>query len=253
MIRARINILGIAICYYDSAADVHKVLFPFNDEHIVRFKIDGEIERPLAEEGRQVVINATPQDNSSQLDVGNFIDITGNGAHSGGVEVLSDWPERGLLLTINNASFRKDADTKCRYGLHEANGTPSSFGIIGYSGHYQVEGEMGIEIDISGSKVPIYGNRIPLQTGSTVTFDNTCRSNCTGNATNDQDADFKMIYSVVSDKDDPGRYLHLDRHPSEKPQTTKDFEMGVKNNNPELRQPGLPCNILVASDEKGLP
>lgn len=275
--QAKIKIDGIAICYFDAKTKAHKVIFPFDEHHVVFIKKDDAPQRVLAAKKRKVEINAQPPEDSipfSPENIKEFLDITSSYSHSAGIKPVTGWDDSAVHLTLSNATFVREDLTKCNFGLYEKKENEIEQKLaprrIIYNGSYVITAERSIEISISGRAIRDYESPVTLTDGSTVTISNRCEQ-C---LKSDQDADFRMIYEVIEDAAGNKKQFKMDRQNDQKPpQPVREFIsdktkikiieflarllkfpilVGIFNN-PEIRKEGLPCNIVGASDSKHLP
>jgi hypothetical protein len=268
MVTLKINIVGIAVCYFKESDNLFKVLFPFDTNHRVKLRA-GNIYMELGSPNCRVsVTNAETK--SEFPNFGGFLDITSPGKTHESVKTVEEWEKHGVLLGVTGAKFSELASTFCRFGLNDKRTGARALRemVIGYSGQLELKGsDIVMNVSSGSSTFPI---RISADTE--IVFDNSCLT-CPGE---NQSADFDMIYSVLEDKQDATKQFFLARHPDDMPKpspggTQGDMRIsalqpgeqvetipsigriGHVDNNPLRATAGLPCNIVVATNPEGLP
>jgi hypothetical protein len=260
MAKIAIIITGIALSYQKN--NLWKVLFPFNECHNIKFRYFTEDQWshppvPLASPNRRIEIR--PNMPTTAHSIGNyyndFIDFTGNYAHSGGLDLLN-WYDHGILLTIPNASFGVFEFTNTKCVLEENTSSPNLpvFGpaIVGYSAIAHIATSPQGYVDL----VQINGNEeTVLQRFNTDTylwFDNNCDQDT-------PDSDTYMLYSLVTGKGGDSNRFSSERDPADHPSpypfpgSEINFTSVRNTENSSVATDGVPCHKLRASKSDDLP
>lgn len=141
-------IKGLAICYHKDDG-VWRIIFPFDEDHIINFTLKktkilesaaenlGEfpLNRIVKEEttfqsislaaaNRRIsieTVNALIPDKLESGDFSEFIDMTANYSHFNGVKLKDNWQERGVLMTLPNATLFMEKSTLSSFILAPQN------------------------------------------------------------------------------------------------------------------------------------
>lgn len=265
---AKITILieGIALSYQKD--NRWKILFPFDDCHNIKFSYSSGSEDqdfgPLAKANRRIEIRTTGpviSTHSVGTYYNDFIDFTANYSHKDGLEMLPDWNQYGILLTIQNALFRLFEFTNTKSVLREVSGIvdPIVFGpeIVGYSAMAHIEtGEGGsvelVQID-DGVETPIKS----FSSDARLIFDNNCDEI-------NPNSDTEMLYQLVKGKDTDTQRFSSVRDPDDPHIAQPQFSpiqpqsqsiLGIDNTeNPPVASDddSVPCHKFRASKPDGL-
>lgn len=272
MAKIAIIITGIALSYQKD--DRWKILFPFNDCHDIKFSYSSGNEDydfgPLAKTDRQIEIRTTGPVTSTHS-VGtyydDFIDFTADYSHKDGLEILPDWNQSGISLTIQNALFRLYEFTNTKCVLREVSGIvdPIVFGpeIVGYSAMAHIEiGEGGavevVQID-DGVETLIES----FSSDALLIFDNNCDEIS-------RNSDTEMLYQLVKGKDTDTQEFSSVRDPDDLPialpqflsvkpegQSKKDIFLAeifnTENSAVASGDDSVPCHKFRASQSDDLP
>ncbi|HVE55343.1 MAG TPA: hypothetical protein VNB22_00845 [Pyrinomonadaceae bacterium] len=261
MVTVRIIIRGIALAYFKQGQDIWKVLFPFDDCHLVKFKLsENEAGVPLAGTGRQIRIRAENPTSAFEIgdNFGEFLDITSKHSHQNGIKPKGSLADKSVLLSIENAKFSVFEFTRCRFQLMDDENVTIPPKVIGYSGKAEITGEKVI-VEAEG----VSGFPKTFDQDGLIIFDNICPRNLEEQIgpdgeihmlAEDQPSDFEKLYEIVEDASEPDKKFVVDRDPTQKPGAVEAVFTGFSfQDNVVEGEPGLPCNIFVASVADSLP
>jgi hypothetical protein len=259
MASLKIKLCGIGICYEKD--DCWNVLFPVNQDHRLFFCFDAfkGIKVPLDTPGRvfEIVADSGPSPASGSLN--KLIDLTEKqsgknnpGLHTNGIKRQEHWRDYGVLLRVRGGIFHQGDTMFSRYMLTKNGKDHRPAEHFGYSAEIILPGRAGFLMTWSGR------GALPIAGTSQINFDNTC-PNC---PTDDDDADFSMVYKVIEDVDGHTEFK-LKRHPDDAPHpklvnkllgplSSFGPVLGILTN-PRVGDAGLPCNLVGASDSTSLP
>ena len=246
MAKFTIVIKGIAIVYHRDD-DVWKVILPFAGCHRVLFSYDNQRPRSFAQGG--VTIEFKADDPVSEFAEGNdydtFLDLTFARAHSKGIRRRGDWHDKGVLMTIPNASFSVFESNNSRYRLVDPNNTVVHDFDRMDMGYYGVA-----EIDARELTMTVTGYEEPwiFAQDTELLFDNECHGD---EVMTDQFGDIKLVYNILQDRNSPGSRFDTRRHQSDLPEPGK---AQGRNGNPKPDlEDGLPCHMVVVGSPGDLP
>lgn len=259
---AKVTIItkGIGLFYFKD--EMWKIMFPFDTNfssdvscHRVKFSFrkDGEADSEpvvLANPNRSLNIEvknaASGSLASAGSDIGEFLDLTADYAHSGGIKLIPDWHEKAVFISIPNAKFSVDKLTEDEFVLSE-NNQPKLVKKIGNTGMAEIELEATGNISIKNENgEEIFASEPEFD--YFLTFDNDCEKDKLLEST----GDFEMIYNLVEDKNDPGRKFEVSRYLGIMT-LTKNNEMVFMNNRVRSTVRGLPCHKVLIGNTNGLP
>jgi hypothetical protein len=228
LFQLKINLInnGLAIFYHKNDG-VWKVIFPFDNDHKINFSFkktkiiesaannDGEIEinKNIIEElvshpislsaaNREISIeaaNVLPPDSPESSDFSEFIDMTANYSHSGGVKLKDGWREHGVLMKVPDAIFFMEQSTSKEFMLRPQNSFIGvDLGTIGevVGGRIVLNdgGSLALKIDGKDLIPPI---NFEENADYTLIFDNDC---ATVNGMGKED--FSYYYNLLEDSAD---------------------------------------------------
>jgi hypothetical protein len=219
-----ILIVGVSIGYLD-AQNHYKIVFPFNDAHLLNLKInkDGKEDfrlDQLATENRRIIFEINPNNRPCVLDdsyITDFIDLTGEHLHNE-IRFLPDWRDRGVELDVVGATIFNGGNSEQTVQLVRVGGTRPihDFGIIGITPRASIELAEGENLTIRIFDGLNEVNSYSTQAGSTyiIEFDNDCKPMVEKLRTDVQPVfeamvrssttDFAMYYRVIEDAINPG-------------------------------------------------
>jgi hypothetical protein len=280
---AKITILieGIGLIY--EKADKWKVLFPFDSQHRVKFMwrvgVQDNIELLAMEDG-EINISVKYPENNHTVDTtifNSFFNI--KDVHENGLATKSDWNERGVLLSIPNATMSRRDETKSKFIVTKKGKKIKDLGSIGYNAKAEIDLKEGGSLTVEAKNADgVFFSRTFSGQDLTIMFDNDCP---TGLAT--EITDFAMLYSILEDiptnPQDPKRRFSIERHPDSKPKllfeinadsklklTTKSLSefssLAEKflinprqflNTNLKMGEVGVPCHMVISDKTEKLP
>ncbi len=242
---ASVNIIvkGIAVAYHKDDG-IWRILFPFGECHLVKFKTgedDPGIE--LAEEGRRIRI--TTEGAKSRFRTGtdydSFLDLTAEYSHSSGIKIKDNWNEKAVLMTIKNAEYSAYEYTNDKHLMARSNRITLSPQKIAYSSKIMIEADKVIvNVDGHDDFPKVFDN------DSTIIFDNDCQE-----GEHRKISDLEMVYNIVEDANKADEQCVVAKV-SEK--TGDEIQRGDFYGDPrDSFEGGLPCHVIVVSKSKNLP
>jgi hypothetical protein len=245
MATVNIIITGIAMTYHKEDG-IWKVLFPIGDCHEIKFKeSENEPGIALAQANRQIQITA--QNPSSEFEIADnysdFLDLTGEYAHSDGVRLKDDWSENAVLMSIGNAKLSVYKYTTTEHMMLKENRVTLPPTQIGYSAQAVINGE---RVVVNVDNHPEFPKT--FEEDCTLIFDNDC-----GEGDSREISDFDLVYKVVEGTD-----AAAERCVVTKVSDSVDvpIEVGtVFDKDDDSRDPfarGLPCHIVKVSKSENL-
>jgi hypothetical protein len=244
---ATVNIIikGIAMTYHKGDG-IWKILFPIGDGHEIRFKEnENEPGTPLAEANRQIQITA--QNPTSQFEIddsySDFLDLTGDYAHSNGVRLKNDWSENAVLMSIENAKMSVYESTTTEHMLLKENRVTFAPAQIGYSAQAVIISET---VTVNVDNHPDFPKT--FEDDCTLIFDNDC-----GEGAQRKISDFDLVYQVVEAID-----AAEERYVVTKVPESIDYQIVVGtvfDKDDDSKDPfarGLPCHLVRVSKSENL-
>lgn len=244
---ATVNIIikGIAMTYYKEDG-IWKILFPIGDCHELRFKAgDNEPEISLAEVNRRIKI--TTQNPTSEFEIddtySDFLDLTGDYAHSNGVKLKDDWSENAVLMSIENAKLSVHEYTKTEHMMLKENSVTLAPTQIGYSAQAVINSE---KVIVNVDNHPEFPKT--FEEDCTLIFDNDC-----GEGDLRETSDFDMVYKIIEGIDSAE-----EKYVVTKVSESMDYPIFVGkvfNQDDDSRDPfarGLPCHLVRVSKAENL-
>lgn len=251
---------GIGLFYLKD--EIWKIMFPFDADfssdascHRVEFSFrkDGEADSEpviLANPNRSINIevkNAAPSSVAAAgSNIDDFLDLTANYAHSGGVKLKPDWNEKAVFISIPNAKFSVDELTEDEFILSE-NNQPKMIKKIGNTGMAEIELEADGNISVKNENDEEVFTSEP-GFDYFLTFDNDCEKEKLLEST----GDFEMVYNIVEDKDNPNRKFEVSQYLGTMAMK-KNNEIIFMNKSILSTVRGLPCHKVLISNTDGLP
>jgi hypothetical protein len=245
---AKVNIIikGISMIYHKDD-DIWKILFPFGECHLLKFKQnENDPGLALASPNRQIEITA--QNASSEFEIGesysDFLDLTAEYSHANGVKLQSGWENRAVLMTLENAKISVDDHTENPHILLKGSTVMLEPTNIGYSAKAEIEGD---EVIVNVSNHPDFPK--VFDQDCTLIFDNDC-----GEGETRQVSDFQMVYSVIEIMTSEEQFtVETISKNSDLPIVagTK-FEGEIKEKYKDSLVDGLPCHIVKISKTENL-
>lgn len=245
-----IIIEGIALSYLKG--DLWKVLFPFDNDHTVRLRLQngGEGTDGISLGMRDVKINISVKNPGIRRsfeggDYQDFIDLTNPLEAHTKLKTKYDLSELdAVLLSIKNAEFSAHNHTDKKFRLKKKSGaasttttttTPPPFRKIGDHGKAILTGDE-LRIDVTGPDTFTPFTMV-LNESATVVIDNDCEKELS--VITD---DTSMLYKIVEDINDPTLKFGLEKAAAASP-----------GGDPDGTATGLPCNMYRVSDPGGMP
>jgi hypothetical protein len=204
---ATLNIVMKGIALILKEREEWKIFMPFdrNCHNVNLGFFRGDYRYTLKGPGRRVSVTAMKKNPRAPIDrpstgsnYNSIFNLTADYAHSGGVNLLPNWPRSSVLLTVNGGQYSATRTSE-EYALYENGSRVRSLGRIGFEGQIELEGDSFV-IDVEGE---FPGFPIPLDSDSTIYFDNDCVS---------RNNDFYMLYRhVIYDPSGKEFVINLDR------------------------------------------
>lgn len=245
MPKLTITIRGVALIYQKD--DQWKILLPFGGPancHLVKF-VRGGVAIPVAGTKGKIYVTATSSvAGETEGDLfENFVDLTNDDWGHSSLQMMPGWDEHTVLMTIQDGVAAQDVATHCRWGIKEGTDLKQDYDLIACSAQIVLEAD-DFTITIPG----VDGFPLTINSDDAFTIDNTC-----GQYWYDESGDLKMLYEyVIFDPTQAGREFSIERHPDDQWKGKKQPGILATTDNPLLNQPGLPCNVWVASKSDGL-
>lgn len=242
---ASVNIIvrGIAMTYHKDDG-IWRILFPFGECHMVKFKTDeGDPGIELAEEGRRIRITTEGAKSSFGMGAGydTFLDLTAEYSHSNGIKIKDNWNENAVLMMIESGEYSVHEYTRDEHLMARSNRVTLSPQKIAYSSKITIEADKVI-VNVDGL------NDFPkvFDSDSTIIFDNDCHE-----GEHRKISDLEMVYNIVEDAGRADEQCVVAKA-SEK--TSYDLRRGdFYGDSRDSSEGGLPCHGIVVSKSENLP
>lgn len=248
MAKITIIVQGIAISYHKNDG-LWKILFPFGDFHLLKFKeTSNDSGLSLAKSNRYIRI--TTENAESNFESGDnykdFLDLTDEYSHLNGVKLKEDWKDQAGLMSVENAKFSVHKYTDYEHFMLKDTKVTSMPKKIGYSGKFEIVSEsITVHLDGHPDFPKVFDN------DCTLIFDNDCHDD-----EPKKSGDFEMVYNVIEDAQNPVRQFTVATVPGNSyksiiPGTTFISQSEeVCYRDPQNRS--LPCHIVKVSKAENL-
>jgi hypothetical protein len=243
---AKINIIvqGIAISYHKNDG-LWKILFPFGDSHLIKFKeSSNDTGLSLAKPNRHIRI--TTENAKSRFASGDnyedFLNLTDEYSHLNGVKLKKDWDNQAVLMSVENAKFSVHEYTEYEHFMLNDTKVTSMPEKIGYSGKFEIESE---SITIHVNDHPDFPKVIDKD--CSLIFDNDCHDDKPKAS-----GDFEMVYNVIEDAKNSEWQFNVATVPTDCDEAIIPGKTFIQKVYRDPRNKNLPCHMVRISRAENL-
>jgi hypothetical protein len=248
MAKITIIVQGIAISYHKNDG-LWKILFPFGDSHLIKFKETlNDNGLSLAKSNRYIRITAENAESSFAAgdNYKDFLDLTDEYSHSNGVRLKEDWEEKAVLMSVENAKFSVHKYTDYEHFMLKDTVVTSVPRKMGYSGKFEIISEsITVHVDDHPEFPKVF------DADCTLIFDNDCYDDKPKTR-----GDFEMVYNVIEDSQNSARQFTVAAVPDNRDESISPGATFIpQTEEAGYRDPlnkGLPCHLVKISKTESL-